>query len=436
MSDIILINYNNLLKKTINYLLLFMSKLRIMIYYFRFVVLITLSLILSNSIAFASKKVALVIGNSEYASSPLANPANDAIDMAISLKKLGFDVIEKKNADFRSMEKAMSQFYQKLQNAEVGFFFYAGHGIQIEGNNYLIPVDSEIANPSDVRFKTIAADRILGVMKDAGNKLNIVVLDACRNNPFHSYFRSSSKGLAFMDAPDGTIVAYATSPGSVAMDGSGRNGVYTKSLLQNLDKPLTVFEMLNKTGLDVKRKTGGKQRPWINLSAMEPYQLAEDSIQKKNNNKQSVVSKNDSNNSYKIGRIDMQKTINTCKKGILFRKSYNTQKSRMESNIASQRNKSKKEMKKILEDAKVKLREYLNKELKSILNDIEVNVKNYGRKNNFTLILTKNNLSQGKPVYERSAESSAYLLKNYSPAYFLKNSVDITSNIIVLLDNQ
>ncbi len=237
--------------------------------------LVLISLMLISTSALASKRVALVIGNSDYKASPLKNPVNDAKDIAELLKQIGFDVILKTDVSKRTLENATNDFYQKLKRADVGFFFYAGHGMQIDGMNYLIPMNVNVTNANDVKYEAVPAGRILGKMEDAGNKLNIVVLDACRNNPFRSYFRSGSQGLAFMDAPDGTIIAYATSPGSLAADGLGRNGLYTGKLLGNLKRSdLSVLQVFNQTGLDVRKTTNGKQTPWLSSSPLEPFYLA------------------------------------------------------------------------------------------------------------------------------------------------------------------
>jgi uncharacterized caspase-like protein len=225
--------------------------------------------------AVAAKKVALVIGNSNYASSPLANPVNDAADMDRVLKQLGFSVILKTDAGRRDMMDALNEFGRSLVRSEIGIFYFAGHGMQIDNTNYLIPVDARVESESDVIYEGVEAGRILGKMKDAGNRLNIVILDACRNNPFARSFRASSQGLAKMDAPPGSILAYATSPGSLAEDGSGRNGVYTGSLLKNLIDPgLTVQELFNQTGLDVMNQTAQKQVPWISSTPVPRFFLA------------------------------------------------------------------------------------------------------------------------------------------------------------------
>jgi uncharacterized caspase-like protein len=188
--------------------------------------IISLIFLLSFSQALAAKRTALVIGNSSYNSAPLDNPVNDANDMAAVLQRLGFEVILKTNANKKAMIGALRSFGKKLSASEIGLFYYAGHGMQIDGINYLIPVKNNIKESSEVEFEAIDAGRVLAKMEKAGNAMNIVILDACRDDPFKRSFRSSAKGLAKMDAPPGTVIAYATSPGSVAADGTGRNGTY------------------------------------------------------------------------------------------------------------------------------------------------------------------------------------------------------------------
>jgi uncharacterized caspase-like protein len=214
-----------------------------------------------------NKRIALVIGNSAYQSSPLKNPVNDARAMAKVLKKNGFDVILKINAQRRQMQQAINEFGQKLKAGGIGFFYYAGHGIQIDGRNYLIPVNITIESESDVKYEAVDAGRVLGKMHDADNALNVVIMDACRNNPFSRSFRSAEKGLAKMDAPTGTIIAYATSPGSVAADGDDTNGLYTKYLLKYLDKPqLKIEDVFKKVRIAVVNDSDKKQVPWESSS--------------------------------------------------------------------------------------------------------------------------------------------------------------------------
>ena len=223
----------------------------------------------------AEKRTALVIGNAEYSSSPLVNPVNDAADIASALSDLGFEVILEKNADKRTMLNAMDQFGKKLLTSSVGIFYFAGHGMQIHGRNYLIPVQTRIISDSDVEFEAVDAGRVLGKMGEAENSLNIIILDACRDNPFKRSFRSSKKGLAQINAPPGSIMAYATSPGSLSFDGDERNGIYTKYLLENIKMPgLTVQEVFMETGLSVMKKTNKKQIPWMSSTPIPRYYLA------------------------------------------------------------------------------------------------------------------------------------------------------------------
>ncbi len=215
----------------------------------------------------ANQRLALVIGNGNYRASPLKNPVNDARDISATLQRLGFQVIYEENASRRRMDDAVRIFYSKLRNGGTGLFYYAGHGMQVKGRNYLIPVDARIESESDVEHESIDVGRVLGKMEDAGNPVNIVILDACRDNPFAKSFRSSSAGLARMDAPTGTIVAYATAPESVAIDGPGQNGLYTKHLLKEMIIPgLTIEQVFKAVRNNVINETNNKQVPWESTS--------------------------------------------------------------------------------------------------------------------------------------------------------------------------
>ncbi|MBU1229860.1 MAG: caspase family protein [Proteobacteria bacterium] len=212
-------------------------------------------------------RLALVIGNSAYESSPLKNPVNDATDMANMLKGMGFEVLSHLNANQKQMENAIRTFQGKLTKDSVGLFFYAGHGMQVGGVNYLVPVGAKISQESDVKYETVDAGKVLDAMHTAGNPLNIVVLDACRDNPFARSYRSSAKGLARMDAPTGTFIAYATAPGDTAADGEGKNGVFTKYMLEYMPTPnLEVDKVLKKVRVSVMRETGKRQVPWQSSS--------------------------------------------------------------------------------------------------------------------------------------------------------------------------
>jgi hypothetical protein len=215
------------------------------------------------------RRTALVIGNSKYAVGPLRNPANDAQDMAAVLRRLGFEVTMRLDATQEQMEQAIAEFGRRLYQGGVGLFFYAGHGVQVDGENYLVPIGARIEGESDVRYKAVNVGQILGKMGEARNGLNIVILDACRDNPFSRGFRSATRGLAVVAgaAPKGTLIAFATSPGKVASDGDGRNGLYTKHLLDNIQAPGVPVEQAFKQVLQgVERETDGQQSPWTSSS--------------------------------------------------------------------------------------------------------------------------------------------------------------------------
>jgi len=218
--------------------------------------------------AASEQRVALVIGNSAYAgAAALKNPVNDARAMGAKLRALGFDVTEVENGTKQQMERAIGQFSVKLNADSVSMFFYAGHGMQVNGKNYLVPVDAEIATEQTVRLEAVDVDAVLDQMSAAQARVNIVVLDACRNNPFERRFRGQSGGLASMDAPAGSYIAYATAPGKVAADGAGNNGLYTSELLAALDTPNAKIEDVFKhVRASVMEKSAGQQTPWESSS--------------------------------------------------------------------------------------------------------------------------------------------------------------------------
>jgi uncharacterized caspase-like protein len=232
-------------------------------------ILTVLYLFIQSSLpAAAEQRTALVIGNSAYNAGPLKNPVNDATDMAAILQRLGFQVNLKKNATLETMEEAIGDFGNRLKKGGVGLFYYAGHGVQVNGVNYLIPVDSKINKESDVRYRAVDAGRILDEMANANNGMNIVLLDACRDNPFGKSFRSASRGLAIMrDAPTGTFISYSTGAGQVARDGEGENSPYTKAVLQYIQEPGTpITDVFMKVRQQLRKETG--QVPW-ELSSLE-----------------------------------------------------------------------------------------------------------------------------------------------------------------------
>jgi formylglycine-generating enzyme required for sulfatase activity len=221
------------------------------------------------------RKTALVIGNSTYLSSPLKNPANDARAMAKALRALGFTVDERTNLNQIEMKQAVEVFGQKIKEGGVGLFYYAGHGMQVNGRNYLIPVDADIQGEAEVDYKAVDAGLVLAKMDMAKNDMNIVVLDACRNNPFARSFRSPNLGLATMNAPSGTLIAYATSPGSVASDGKGANGLYTQEVVKAIMKPgLKIEDAFKQVRSGVQNQTNGKQVPWESSSLVGDFYFA------------------------------------------------------------------------------------------------------------------------------------------------------------------
>jgi hypothetical protein len=213
-------------------------------------------------------RIALVIGNGAYREVPLRNPAHDAQAMAKALQGCGFQVQVLVDASLQQMEAALRTFGQKLKAGGVGLFFYAGHGLQVKGANYLIPVGADIGDEDEVRFKALDANAVLAKMESAGNGLNLMVLDACRNNPFgRGWRRGGAEGLAQMDAPTGTYIAFATAPGRTASDGAGANGLYTQHLLEALQQPgLKVEEVFKRVRVGVRRSSKDQQVPWDSSS--------------------------------------------------------------------------------------------------------------------------------------------------------------------------
>jgi len=214
-------------------------------------------------------RTALIIGNSHYEIGALKNPQHDAQDIAEALKQQGFTVTLQLDGTQEQMEAAISEFGRTLYQGGVGLFYYAGHGVQVDGENYLVPVRARIDSESDVRYKAVNVGHILGKMGEARNGLNIVILDACRDNPFSRGFRSRTRGLAVVSsaAARGTLIAYATSPGKVASDGDARNGLYTQHLLKNMQTPgLPVEQVFKRVLRGVEQETNGKQSPWTSSS--------------------------------------------------------------------------------------------------------------------------------------------------------------------------
>ena len=217
----------------------------------------------SSETAPGDPRTALVIGNADYESAPLRNPVNDAREIAKTLRGLGFSVQLLEDASQKQMKRAIDRFGEQLRDGGVGLFYYSGHGIQVSGRNYLVPLKAEIASEQDVEYESVDAGRVLAKMDAARNGMNLVILDACRNNPYARSFRSASQGLATLNAPSGTFIAYATAPGSVASDGTGRNGLYTGELVRHMNTPgLKLEEVFKRVRADVQEKSGNAQVPW------------------------------------------------------------------------------------------------------------------------------------------------------------------------------
>jgi hypothetical protein len=217
--------------------------------------------------AYGQQKYALVIGNGNYTSlGRLRNPVNDAEDMAVVLNDLGFSVDIVLDGDLEKIENAVMRLKNRLSAARnsYGFLFFAGHGVQSGGANYLIPVGANIPSENYLRNRAVSVQTVLDELNDAGNELNVVVLDACRDNPF-TWGRSANRGLTVIGSqPADSIVVYATSAGSIALDGVGRNGLFTSHLLNNLRTPdLEVTEIFRRTGQDVSQASDRKQIPAV-----------------------------------------------------------------------------------------------------------------------------------------------------------------------------
>jgi len=173
------------------------------------------------------------------------------------------------------MEQAIAHFSHQLRQGGVGLFYYAGHGMQLDGQNFLIPIGAELPDVTHVKYKAVHVGLVLDQMKAAGNALNIVILDACRDNPFQGRGRSTQRGLAVVQAARGSLIAYATGPGDIALDGRERNGVYTKYLLRYISQPqLSIEQMFKQVRIAVQEETDGKQVPWEMSSLLGDFYFA------------------------------------------------------------------------------------------------------------------------------------------------------------------
>ena len=227
----------------------------------------------------AEPRIALVIGNSAYGSvSPLDNPVNDAKLITEKLQGLGFEVRHLSDSNQIEMKRAIAQFGRDLRMGgedAVGLFYYAGHGVQSFGSNYLLPVDVALSDPADLDLMAVEARSVLHQMASASNKTNIVILDACRNNPFEDLADMDDNGLAEMKAPTGTFLAYATDPGGVALDGDAGNSPFTLSLAEHIETPgMAIEQLFKKVRVDVLSETRGLQTPWDTSSLTQDFAFA------------------------------------------------------------------------------------------------------------------------------------------------------------------
>ena len=245
------------------------------------IILLPVLILLAAQTASAEKRVALVIGNSAYTNvSALPNPKNDAELMAGALRESGFEVVTALDADRRTMGRAIRKFGRALRVAgkdAVGLFYFAGHGVQARGTNFLIPVNAVVEDHADLEIEALSASDILRQMESAGNTLNLIILDACRNNPFKGSIRSAMRGLARISAASGSLIAFAAAPGQVAADGRGKNSPFTEALVDTMRQPgLPVEQVFKRVRVRVERETGGQQTPWEESSLRGDFYFVEE----------------------------------------------------------------------------------------------------------------------------------------------------------------
>ncbi len=230
---------------------------------------------LANDMAETSKtgkKLAIVIGNAEYKNRPLKNPSHDADDVSAFLSNSGFEVINVRNADLKSMNSGFSKFTEGLKSKDVGLVYYSGHGIEYKGRNYLIPVNASINDEEDIPRQSVDASMVVEKVGRFDKKVNIFIIDACRNNSIQAKSRSAPLGLAKMEGTSGTVIAFSTAPGKIAEDGNGRNSPYTKYFLKSASVPgKKIEDVFKDTARSVEVETNGRQIPWYNSSLLIDY---------------------------------------------------------------------------------------------------------------------------------------------------------------------
>lgn len=226
-----------------------------------------------GSEALETDRVALLIGNATYLSGPLKNTVNDARAMAMALESSGFEVLLHENVTNQNeMKRAVREFGMKLKTGGTALFYYSGHGMQVKGFNYLIPTQAVMNIEQEIEYEALDMGFVLAYMESAKSAVNIVILDACRNNPFARSFRDTKQGLSSMVAPTGTVIAYSTSPGSIASDGEEDYGLYTKALLTHMQRPgVKVEDVFKSVRADVLEKSHGQQTPWESSSLVGDF---------------------------------------------------------------------------------------------------------------------------------------------------------------------
>lgn len=251
-----------------------------------------------GNVDFSSKRIALVVGNAKYSDNPLDNPTNDSESIAEQLKQYGFDVILLNNASKSEMLESTKEYGQQLRkNSAVGVFFYAGHAVQFDWKNYLIPVDAKVSRINDVPNVCFDLSELFTSINLAKNNTNLIFLDSCRDNPFGKRLKTSAKGLSQFDAPQGSLLAYATAPGNVASDGSAEHGLYTETLLSEMiAKDAKIEDVLKRVRLKVRIASDGKQIPWETTSLESDF---------------SFNSKDGFSKSGRILRLGMEQQANT-----------------------------------------------------------------------------------------------------------------------------
>lgn len=225
------------------------------------------------------RRIALVIGNGAYThSGSLKNPVNDAEVMANTLESLGFTVIKELNADKSKMEKVIYEFSRRLNDYNVALFYYAGHGIQVGGRNFLLPTDAVLEDKIAAEFEAVDVSKVVSQFERYPNNTNIVILDACRNNPFKSFSRGGESGFSAIPAPSGTIIAYATAEGSTASDGVDDNGLYTSVLTEEMKKPQRIEDVFINTRIKVRQISNYEQSPqeWSQLTGKFYFATADE----------------------------------------------------------------------------------------------------------------------------------------------------------------